>query len=211
MPRAGRPSCKPYDNWVDFAANLKNPASIVNFIAAYGTHDDDLAARPRWRTSGRRRSSSCSAATGADGDADRAHGIPDRHRRLGWRRRPVSTRSTSGSAAWPRRSMPFGGMLGSTFNAIFEAQLENLQDGDRFYYLTRTQGQNFLNDAGAELVRQDDHGEHRSGRARRRRHPRHRRRHGSAPYRRRFLRRLRLRARSQRGQSGRLQRRCARQ
>jgi hypothetical protein len=40
--------------------------------------------------------------------------------------------------------MPFGGMLGSTFNAIFEAQLENLQDGDRFYYLTRTQGQNLL-------------------------------------------------------------------
>ncbi len=40
--------------------------------------------------------------------------------------------------------MPFGGMLGSTFNAVFEAQMENLQDGDRFYYLTRTQGQNFL-------------------------------------------------------------------
>lgn len=43
------------------------------------------------------------------------------------------------------KKMPFGGMLGSTFNAIFEMQLENLQDGDRFYYLTRTQGQNFLN------------------------------------------------------------------
>ena len=41
--------------------------------------------------------------------------------------------------------MPFGGMLGSTFNAVFELQMENLQDGDRFYYLTRTQGQNFLN------------------------------------------------------------------
>ncbi len=40
--------------------------------------------------------------------------------------------------------MPFGGMLGSTFNAIFELQMENLQDGDRFYYLSRTQGQNLL-------------------------------------------------------------------
>jgi len=44
------------------------------------------------------------------------------------------------------KKMPFGGMLGSTFNAVFELQLENLQDGDRFYYLTRTQGQNFLNE-----------------------------------------------------------------
>ena len=42
------------------------------------------------------------------------------------------------------KKMPFGGLLGSTFNAVFELQLENLQDGDRFYYLTRTQGQNFL-------------------------------------------------------------------
>ncbi|MGA9277440.1 cell wall-binding repeat-containing protein, partial [Ilumatobacter sp.] len=35
---------------------------------------------------------------------------------------------------------PFGGMLGSTFNHVFEAQLEDLQFGDRFYYLFRNQG-----------------------------------------------------------------------
>ena len=35
---------------------------------------------------------------------------------------------------------PFGGMLGSTFNFVFEKQLENLQFGDRFYYLFRNQG-----------------------------------------------------------------------
>ena len=30
---------KPYESWVDFAGNLKNEASIINFIAAYGlTH-----------------------------------------------------------------------------------------------------------------------------------------------------------------------------
>lgn len=40
--------------------------------------------------------------------------------------------------------MPFGGMLGSTFNAVFELQMENLQEGDRFYYLSRTQGLNLL-------------------------------------------------------------------
>ena len=53
--------------------------------------------------------------------------------------------STSGSAAWPRRRCEFGGMLGSTFNFIFEYQLEHLQNGDRFYYLSRTQGMNLLN------------------------------------------------------------------
>ena len=35
---------------------------------------------------------------------------------------------------------PFGGLLGSTFNFVFENQLEKLQDGDRFYYLERTAG-----------------------------------------------------------------------
>jgi len=39
----------------------------------------------------------------------------------------------------------FGGMLGATFNFVFESQMENLQNGDRFYYLSRTQGMNLLN------------------------------------------------------------------
>ena len=33
------------------------------------------------------------------------------------------------------RQMPFGGLLGSTFNFVFETQMESLQNGDRFYYL----------------------------------------------------------------------------
>lgn len=37
----------------------------------------------------------------------------------------------------------FGGLLGSTFNLIFETQLENLQDGDRLYYLPRIEGMDF--------------------------------------------------------------------
>ena len=30
---------KPYESWVDFAGHLKHEASIINFIAAYGTHE----------------------------------------------------------------------------------------------------------------------------------------------------------------------------
>ena len=41
--------------------------------------------------------------------------------------------------------MAFGGMLGSTFSFVFELQLENLQNADRFYYL-RAQGLNLLNE-----------------------------------------------------------------
>ncbi|KRE00280.1 hypothetical protein ASE63_09405 [Bosea sp. Root381] len=37
-------------------------------------------------------------------------------------------------------TMPFGGMLGSTFNFVFEVQMEQLQSGDRFYYLQRLDG-----------------------------------------------------------------------
>ena len=34
----------------------------------------------------------------------------------------------------------FGGLLGTTFNYVFQTSLENLQDGDRLYYLNRTPG-----------------------------------------------------------------------
>nr|BFE73862.1 hypothetical protein GCM10020092_071630 [Actinoplanes digitatis] len=37
---------------------------------------------------------------------------------------------------------PFGGLLGSTFNYVFENQLTRLQNGDRLYYLARTPGMN---------------------------------------------------------------------
>jgi hypothetical protein len=54
------------------------------------------------------------------------------------------------------KQMPFGGLLGSTFNFVFETQLEKLQDGDRLYYLHRTPGLNFLTqleeNSFAELV-----------------------------------------------------------
>lgn len=35
----GDSNLKPYVSWVDFALNIKNPASIINFIAAYGQHE----------------------------------------------------------------------------------------------------------------------------------------------------------------------------
>ena len=50
----------------------------------------------------------------------------------------------------------FGGLLGSTFNYVFEKQLTDLQNGDRFYYLARTPGMNLRSqlegNSFAELV-----------------------------------------------------------
>ena len=34
----GDSQLKPYTSWVDLASNLKHEESLVNFIAAYGTH-----------------------------------------------------------------------------------------------------------------------------------------------------------------------------
>ena len=54
------------------------------------------------------------------------------------------------------KQMPFGGLLGSTFNFVFETQLEALQNGDRFYYLAPPRGPQFPHRAGEQLVRQVD-------------------------------------------------------
>ncbi len=142
---------KPYSNWVDLAANLKNSMSVVNFIAAYGTHPSILE-------DGTLQQKRDAATLLVFGTTDlNGNGTIETNEIAPSDRIAYLT----GTGAWTGREtglnlidlwigglaekvMPFGGMLGSTFNAIFEAQLENLQDGDRFYYLTRTQGQNFL-------------------------------------------------------------------
>jgi hypothetical protein len=131
-----------YTSWTDFALNLKNPASIVNFIAAYGTHATILSAT----TVQAKRDAAMKLVFGDPSldEADRQaflNGTGEYAQKLGgledvdlW---------VGGMA---EKKMAFGGMLGSTFSFIFELQLENLQNADRFYYLSRVQGLNFLNE-----------------------------------------------------------------
>ena len=57
--------------------------------------------------------------------------------------------------------MPFGGMLGSTFNFVFEVQMEKLQNGDRFYYLQRLDGLHLFGEMEGQLLRLHDHAQHR--------------------------------------------------
>ncbi|MEX1233987.1 MAG: peroxidase family protein [Roseovarius sp.] len=133
---------KPYENWVDLASNLKTPMTVVNLIAAYGTHASILAAD----TLVEKRDAAFDLVFGggAISDEERFDFLLGRN---DW---SAETNGLNDIDLWvgglSERIMPFGGMLGSTFTAVFEAQMEALQDGDRFYYLTRTQGQNFLNE-----------------------------------------------------------------
>ncbi len=122
------PSLKPYADWTDFGNALKNPESLVNFVAAYGTHPTLTS---ETTIAGKR------AAAQALVDA----GDP-------FLDLPASESGLDGVDFWvgglAEAGMPFGGMLGTTFNQVFEQSLENLQNGDRFYYLNRNIGLNLF-------------------------------------------------------------------
>jgi Ca2+-binding RTX toxin-like protein len=148
---------RPYTSWVDFVQFVKHPLSVVNFIAAYGTHD--LIADQT--TIEGRRAAALAIVTGvdqtlADGTLIEAPADPDRLAFLnstGIYANTAGGVTTTGVDAidfWigglAEAISPFGGFLGSTFNFVFETQLEHLQDGDRFYYLERTAGLNFLSE-----------------------------------------------------------------
>lgn len=154
---------KPYDSWTDFAAHLKNPLSVVNFIAAYGTHDSITSAA----TMAEKRDAAWALVFGTEGES-----AAEREARLDY----VNATGTWAGVEtglndvdfWigglAEELMAFGGMLGSTFTFVFEMQLENLQAGDRFYYLSRTQGMHLLTeleaDSFAELMRRTTDTEH---------------------------------------------------
>jgi Ca2+-binding RTX toxin-like protein len=132
---------KPYTSWVDFAQNLKNPMSIVNFVAAYGTHETITLAT----TAEDKRDAAMALVLGSAGaPADRLDFLNASG--------PYAADGLLGGLQnvdlWigglAESILPFGGMLGSTFTFVFEAQMERLQNADRFYYLSRMQGTHFL-------------------------------------------------------------------
>jgi Ca2+-binding RTX toxin-like protein len=157
----GDSQLKAYISWVDFADHLKHPASLVNFIAAYGTHATITGAT----TLADKRAAAMALVFGGDGapldrlDFLNGTGAWANVTRAGKDGVLGTADDVSGVTItgvdtidfWvgglAEQKMPFGGMLGSSFNFVFETQLEALQNGDRFYYLSRTAGLNF----GTEL------------------------------------------------------------
>ncbi|GLW28952.1 peroxidase family protein [Actinoplanes regularis] len=115
----------PYVNWVDFGEHLRYSESLVNFIAAYGTDP------------------SIKAASGTAAKRAAARALMDSPDFL------YASAATSGLddvdlwiGGLAEAGEPFGGLLGSTFNQVFENQMDVLQNGDRLYYLARTPGMN---------------------------------------------------------------------
>ncbi|MBD2837697.1 heme peroxidase [Pseudomonas sp. JM0905a] len=143
----GDEQLNPYTSWVDFLDHLKHPESLINFIAAYGTHASITGATT---LAAKRTAATLLVLGGAGEPADRMDFL---HSTGAWASGAdgVTTTGLDLVDFWigglAEEKMPFGGMLGSTFNFVFETQLESLQNGDRFYYLSRTAGMNF----GTEL------------------------------------------------------------
>ncbi|MGL5911410.1 MAG: peroxidase family protein, partial [Phycicoccus sp.] len=149
----------PYESWGDFHFSLRNSESLVNFIAAYGTHDsirdaDTVAAK---RTAAEELLDLASQVAPEDPQTPEeialAASITDAYAFVNGigAYEDVDGRTVTGVddidlwvGGLAEKPMAFGGMLGATFNYVFETQLEDLQDGDRFYYLSRTAGLNLL-------------------------------------------------------------------
>ncbi len=132
---------KPYESWVEFASNLKNEASIINFIAAYGNHPLITGQT----TLEGKRDAALTIITGQSvGGLEVPADALDFLNGTGGYNAANALGGLNTVDLWigglAERIMPFGGMLGSTFNFVFEMQMEKLQNGDRFYYLQRLDG-----------------------------------------------------------------------
>ena len=118
---------RPYANWAEFKLGLRHAESLENFVAAYATHPS-VTGEPT--VAGKR--AAARVLIVANDPILFA---------------PAATSGVDNIDFWPggmaEKPSVFGGLLGSTFNFVFEHQLEKLQDGDRFYYLQRTDGLNF--------------------------------------------------------------------
>ena len=144
---------EPYTSWADFGLNLRHPESLVNFIAAYGKHPNITGAVTQ---ADKRIAANAIVNGGAGAPVDRGAFLNSTNSSAvagdpgNWANGADGNSITGLDSVdlWigglAEKQMPFGGLLGSTFNFVFETQMENLQDGDRFYYLGRLAGLHFL-------------------------------------------------------------------
>ncbi len=136
----------PYTDWVDFGLHIKHPESLINFIAAYGKHPTIVA---ETTLAGKR--NAARAIVNPDlllGDVQPVDASDFMFSTGAWVNvgNKVSITGLDDIDLWvgglAEITNLFGGLLGSTFNYVFELQLTQLQDNDRLYYLNRTPGMN---------------------------------------------------------------------
>jgi Ca2+-binding RTX toxin-like protein len=134
---------KPYINWIDFGENLKHPESLVNFVAAYGQHPSITGAT----TLAGKREAARLIVSPNSGDVAPDDASAFMNSTGAWANDgTLSITGLDNVDLWvgglAEQTVVFGGLLGSTFNYVFENQLTDLQNGDRLYYLARTPGMN---------------------------------------------------------------------
>ena len=140
----GDAALEPYDNWADFGQGIKHPESLINFVAAYGAHPSVAAAT----TLEEKRAAATSLVLGGEGAPSDRLDFLNSTGQWASDANGVTNTGLDEVDLWigglAEKQMSDGGLLGSTFAFVFETQLEKLQNGDRFYYLARTAGLNFL-------------------------------------------------------------------
>jgi Ca2+-binding RTX toxin-like protein len=165
----GDAQLRPYSSWVDFATFMKNPTSVINFIAAYGLHPTIVAAT----TAEAKRDAATLLVLGGSGAPSDRLDFLNSFGAWANEANGVTKTGLDNVDFWigglAERQMPFGGLLGSTFNFVFETQMESLQSGDRFYYLTRTANLNFAgeleNNKFSNMIALNSDAKHLSGNA----------------------------------------------
>lgn len=134
----------PYSSWSDFGQHLKHPESLINFVAAYGKHPSITNAT----TVVAKRNAARAIVDPQPSDVPPADASDFMFGTGAWSSdaNGVTNTGLDDVDLWvgglAEVTNLFGGLLGSTFNYVFQTQLESLQDGDRLYYLARTPGLN---------------------------------------------------------------------
>ncbi len=161
----------PYTSWSDFGQHLKHPESLINFVAAYGLHPTITGAT----TLAGKRAAARAIVDPLSGDVPPADAADFMFSTGAWATAPggLTITGLDNVDMWvgglAEITNLFGGLLGTTFNYVFQLSLENLQESDRFYYLARTPGMNLRTqlegNSFAELIQRNTDGtEHAEGR-----------------------------------------------
>lgn len=143
----------PYTSWAEFGSQMQHPESLVDFIAAYA-FDGDLTKAQELID--------LESGVITSGSGAHHYTIDDAIGFLNNSYGGLNTELATGEGAFNNIDFWIGGLaelhvftgqLGTTFNAIFEDQMERLMDGDRFYYIYRLQDSlNIDTDLGHAIV-----------------------------------------------------------
>ncbi len=136
----------PYASWKEFGSQMQHPESLVNFIAAYAFDGDLAKAEAIVGLEANKIKNGAAEALGYT----KAQAIRFLNHSVSNADETAHSGLKAAADGFNKIDLWIGGLaeihvftgqLGTTFNAIFEDQMERLMDGDRFYYFYRLGGQ----------------------------------------------------------------------